>query len=156
MSRFKTLTAGLFVSSVAFLALSGTALADTGSTVTVGPIPVPAAPVQVCVTHNDIPGGLNKCVTTPPAQSVTLVVNVQAATPAASVVPPTATPISCPNGTKGAAVQVTTGSASAAISGSATVTLNDGQSITVPINPVIETPNHTATVFACAGVTPGA
>lgn len=136
------------------LALAGTAVADTTVRVTVGPIPIPEVPVQVCVTQTDVPGGVNECVDTPAGESVSLTVIVDVETPEAAVVPPTVTPIACPAGTQGAAAQVFTGSASATIGGSVTVVV-DGTPVTVPIDQVLSPAGQTLTVFACAGLSPG-
>ena len=76
-------------SFVAVLALAGTAGTDGGSNFTVGPVPVPGVPVQVCLNQSDVPGGVNNCVSTPAAQSVSLTANVQLATPSpVFVLPP--------------------------------------------------------------------
>jgi hypothetical protein len=154
MTKLKTfaVAAGSLVSVIA---LSGTALADTTVTVTVGPVPIPGVPVEVCVTQTDVPEPVDECVTTPPAQSVSLTVIVHVETPEPALVPPTVTPIPCPAGTQGVAAQVFTGSAAAAISGSVTVVLNDGTPVTIPIDEVVAGGGQTLTVFACAGLSPG-
>jgi hypothetical protein len=135
------------------MALAGTALASTNVSLTVGPVPIPNVPVEVCVTQTDVPGGVNDCVTTPAGQSVSVVVNAQADTPTPVVKPPTITPILCPIGTEGVAAQVFTGSASTTISGSVTVVSN-GNPITVPIKQHVVAPGQTLTVYACAGLSP--
>jgi hypothetical protein len=48
------------------LALTGTALADTSLTVTVGPVTIPSVPVSAWVSVL----GISKCVSTPPATTV--------------------------------------------------------------------------------------
>lgn len=137
------------------MALAGTALADTTVRVTVGPIPIPNVPVEVCVTQTDVPTGVNRCVTTPAGQSVSLTVVVHVETPQPVVVPPAVTPIACPAGTQGVAAQVFTGSGQATVSGSVTVVLNNGTPVTIPIAEVIAAGGQTLTVFACAGLSPG-
>ena len=134
------------------LSLSSSALAATTITATVGPVPLPGVPVQVCVVQPD--AGVNECVTGPGAQTVTLtvVVTVGGLTPV--IVPPTITPAQCPAGTEGVALKINTGTAAVTISGSVTLIVN-GQPTTIPINQTVAGPNQTITVFACAGVTPG-
>ena len=144
--------------SVGVLALTGSALADTTLTATVGPVPIPRVPAQVCVVQTDLTPALNQCVQTPPGDTVALTVAVQVPTPTLALVPPTITPAQCPAGTQGVALKVNTGSAGATIGGTATVTLVvNGVPVTqqVPVNPVVAGPNQTVTVFACAGVAPG-
>ena len=141
-------------SLVGVLALAGTAVADTTVGLTVGPVPIPEVPVEVCVTQTDVPGGLNECVETPAGESVSLTVNVNVETPEADLVPPTVTPIACPAGTQGVAAQVFTGSATVTIGGSVTVMV-DGTPVTVPIDQVVAPAGQTLNVFACAGLSPG-
>ena len=155
MMKLRRVTAavGTFIG---VLALTGSALADTTLTVTVGPVTVPGVPIEVCVVQGDVP--VNECVETPGAQTVTLTVAVQVPTPTLVVVPPTITPAQCPAGTQGVALKVNTGSAGATIGGSVTVTVvvnGVPTTQTIPINQVIAGPNQTVTVFACAGVQPG-
>ena len=134
------------------LSLTGSALAATTVTATVGPVPLPAVPVQVCVVQGD--AGVNECVTGPAAQSLTLTLAVNVAQVTPVIVPPTVVPAQCPAGTEGVALKVNTGSAAATISGSVTVIVN-GQPVTIPINQTAAGPNQTVTVLACAGVAPG-
>jgi hypothetical protein len=155
MPKLRTL--GVAVSScVGVLALAGTALACTNASLALGPVPVPNVPVQVCVTQTDVPGEVRECVSTPTAESVSLVVNAHAETPTTTVEPPKIVPIACPTGTQGAAAQVSTGSASTTVSGSVTVVRTNGGSTTVPIKRVVAAGGQSAKVFACAGVSPGA
>ncbi len=70
----------------------------------------------------------------------------------------TITPIECPAGTEGVALQVDTGNADTTIGGSVTITLVvDGTVVTeaIPVDEVVAGPDQTVTVFACAGVEPG-
>ena len=134
------------------LSLTSTALAATTITATVGPVAVPAVPLQICVVQTD--AGVNECVTGPAAQTVTLTVVVTLGDVTPVVVPPTITPAQCPAGTQGVALNVNTGSVGGTITGSVTVIVN-GQPVTIPINQTVVGPNQTITVFACAGVTPG-
>ena len=155
MTKLRRFTAavGTFIG---VLALTGSALADTTLTATVGPVTVPGVPVEVCVVQGDVP--VNECVETPTAQTVTLTVVVQVATPNVVVVPPTIAPAQCPAGTEGVALKINTGSVRATIGGSVTVTLVvNGMPTThsVPINQVVAGPDQTLTVFACAGLDPG-
>ncbi len=154
MSRFKTLLVAVFGSFLAVLVLAGTASAATGASLTVGPVPLPSVPAQLCVTQTNLLGGINKCVSTPGAQSLTLTVTVTAANPVVVLTPPTVTRIACPAGTQGAAAKVTTGSAAVAIAAVATVTVN-GVPVTIPVTPVVAPPNQTVTVYGCTGVSPG-
>lgn len=154
MGKVRTL-AGALATYAAVMALAGTALADTTVKVTVGPIPVPEVPAEVCVTQTDVPGGVNECVSAPAGDSVSLTVTAHVATPKPVVAPPTVTPIACPAGTQGAAAKVFTGSAGATISGSVTVVLNGGAPVTIPISKVVAAGGQTLTVFACAGLSPG-
>jgi hypothetical protein len=132
-----------------FLALTGTALADTSATATVGPVTIPHGPISACVS---VLGGSPKCVSTPPATAVKLAVTAALATPVVAVTPPTITPIPCPSGTTGAAAAVSTGSALVAITGSVTVTLAGAPPLNVPIAPVVGLPNRTIKIYACTGV----
>lgn len=134
------------------LALAGPALADTTVSAKVGPVPLPNVPVQVCVNQTDVPAG--DCVTTPPAQTVTLEVIVNVKTPNPVLVPPTVTPVQCPAGTEGVAAKVFTGSAAVTIGGSVTVIVN-GAPVVIPVNEVVAPAGQTLTVFACAGLSPG-
>ncbi len=158
MSKSRTLFVASLSSVIGVLALAGTAFAagETGTTLMVGPVPIPSAPVSVCVTQNDVPGHhIDTCVdATPPAQSVSLEVSVVAGTPIPGVKKPSLVQIACPAGTEGAAVQVTTGSVADTISGSATVVLNDGTPVTIPVHKVVAPAGQIVTVFACAGATP--
>ena len=136
------------------VALAGTAIADTTVTLTVGPVPIPNVPIEVCVTQTDIPDEVNECVTTPAGESVTLTVIVTVETPEPVLVPPAVTPIACPAGTQGVAAHVFTGSANVTIGGSVTVVV-DGMPVTLPIEQVVALAGQTLTVFACAGLSPG-
>jgi len=138
------------------LAITGSALADTTLTATVGPVTTPGVPVEVCVVQGDVP--VNECVQAPGAQTVSLTVVVGVPTPTLVVVPPTITPAQCPAGTQGVALKVNTGSAGATIGGSVTVTLvvnGVPTTQTIPINQVVAGPTQTVTVLACAGAQPG-
>ena len=136
------------------VALAGTAVADTTVTLTVGPVPIPNVPIEVCLTQTDVPDGVNECVTTPAGESVSLTVIVTVETPEPVLAPPTVTPIACPAGTQGVAAQVFTGSAHVTIGGSVTVVV-DGMPVTLPIEQVVALAGQTLTVFACAGLSPG-
>ena len=130
------------------LALSGTAFADgrgVGDGRTVAAIP--SVPVSVCVTAP----GVDKCVATPPAQSVTLKVTATTLKPGAAVTPPMITKIRCPAGTSGAAAEVATGSAAVTVGGSVTVSLSPLPPVTVPVVPTVAQPGKTLKVYACAG-----
>jgi hypothetical protein len=129
------------------LALSGTAFADSTVSATVGPVAVPSVPVSVCVTAPDV----DKCVSTPPAQSVTLKVTATAVTPGAAVTPPTITKIPCPAGTNGTAAEVATGSAAVTVGGSVTVAPSPLPPVTVPVVPTVAQPGKTVKVYACTG-----
>lgn len=137
---------------VGVLAFAGSAMAATTVTVTLGPIPVPGVPVQVCVNQTDVP--VNECVTGPAAQTVTLTVVAQVGNVTPVLIPPTVVPIPCPAGTEGVALKVNTGSAGATVTGSVTLSVN-GMPVTIPINETVVSPNQTVTIFACAGVSPG-
>ncbi len=126
------------------LALIGPASAlGTTKTVkaTVGPVSVPAVPVQVCVDDT--------CVTGPAATTVTLTASATAAVDVnPTVVPPSITPGTCSAGT-GAVLVVNTGSVGATVQGLVKLTVN-GTTQTIPISETIATPNKTVTVSACA------
>lgn len=87
---------------------------------------------------------------------MSLTVTVHVDTPDPVLVPPTVTPIACPLGTQGVGARVFSGSASAIVSGFVTVVLDDGVPVTVQIDEVVLVGGQTLTVFACAGLTPGA
>jgi hypothetical protein len=131
-----------------FLALTGTALADTSLSATVGPITIPSVPVSVCVNAP----GISQCVATPPATTIKLNVAATLLTPSIGLTRPTITPIPCPSGTSGAAAAVATGSATLAVTGSVTVTLAGLPPLTVPIVPVVGLPGKTLKIYACTGV----
>ncbi|MBW3645794.1 MAG: hypothetical protein KY441_09845, partial [Actinobacteria bacterium] len=78
------------------VALTGSALADTTVTATVGPVVVPGVPVEICVEQTDAPEAVGDCVETPEALTVALTVSATVDTPEPEVVPPTITPIECP------------------------------------------------------------
>jgi hypothetical protein len=154
MTRLRLLAvAGTALGAV--VALAGAALADTTVSVTVGPVPLPDVPVEICVTQTDVSGGVDECVASPAGKSVSLTVVVHTDTPQPALNPPTLTPIPCPSGTNGVAAEVFTGSAEATISGFVTLVLNDGTPLTIPIDEVVAVGGQTLTVFACAGLSPG-
>ncbi|HYX44196.1 MAG TPA: hypothetical protein VE760_04070 [Acidimicrobiales bacterium] len=130
--------------SLLSLAVIGPASAvGTSKTVsaTVGPVSVPAVPVQICVDTT--------CASGPAATTVTLTASAQAALDVnPTVVPPSITPGTCPAGT-GAVLAVNTGSVGATIQGLVKLTVN-GTTQTIPIAQTIATPNKTVTVSACA------
>jgi hypothetical protein len=136
---------------VAVATLGGEALATTTISATVGPVVVPAVPVSVCVDQSDL--AVSECVSTPPAQDVTLTVTVTVGDVTPVLVPPTVTPILCPAGTQGVALQVFSWTVTATIAGSVAVSVN-GAPTTVPVGEVVTTPGQTVTIFACAGVSP--
>lgn len=148
------LTKLMLAALVSVLALGGTAHADTTVELTVGPVPIPDVPVEVCVTQSDVPDGVDECVETPAGESVSLTVIVTVNTPEPVLVPPTITPIECPAGTEGVAAKVFAGSAEVTIGGSVTVVLDDGEPVVIPIEEVVVAGGQTVTVFACAGVEP--
>ena len=137
------------------LALAGPAAADTTIRLTVGPLPIPNVPVEVCVSQSDAPEDVDECVSTPAGESISLTVVVTVDTPAVVVTPPTITPIACPAGTSGVAAQVFTGSAEVTVGGSVTVVGDDGTPVTIPIEDVVGDAGQTLTVYACVGVSPG-
>ena len=130
------------------LVLSGTAFANATVSATVGPVTIPSVPVSVRVTAP----GVDRTVSTPPAQSVTLKVTATALTPTAAVTPPSITRIPCPAGTSGAAAEIASGSAAVTAGGSVSVTLNNLPPVTVPVVPTVIQPGRTAKIFACTGV----
>ena len=130
------------------LTLSGTAFAAATVSTTVGPVAVPSVPIAVRITAP----GVDKTVSTPPAQSVTLKVTAAAVTPTTAVTPPSITRIPCPAGTSGAAAAVATGSAAVTVGGSVTVTLTGLPPVTVPVVPTVAQPGKTVNVYACTGV----
>lgn len=142
------------------LALTGSALADTTVTASVGPVTIPGVPVQVCVVQTDVTPPVNECVTTPGAVTVDANVVVHVPTPAAAVTPPTITPVQCPAGTEGVALKVNTGGAALTNIGGTVVVnvLVDGvpSQQAISVGPIaVAGPNQTVTLFACAGVSPG-
>jgi hypothetical protein len=156
--KLKRLTA-VVASFVGVLALTGSALADTTLTATVGPVAIQGVPVGICVVQGDLPVPVDECLETPPALTVSLRVVVQVPTSNPTVVPPTITPIPCPAGTQGVALRVNTGSGGATIGGTVTVTvIVNGLPVTqqIPLDEVVATPNQTVTIYACAGLAPGA
>lgn len=130
------------------LVFSGTAFAAASVSSTVGPVTIPSVPVSVCVTAP----GVNKCVSTPPAQSVTLKVTATAVNPGAVVTPPSITKIPCPAGTSGAAAEVASGSAAVTAGGTVTATVSPLPPVTVPLVPTVVQPGKTVKLYACTGV----
>ena len=136
----------LFASGIliASMSVAGIALAApqtvSGS---VGPVPVPNAPVQVCVNST--------CQQTPALSSVGLTVTASAE---ANPVPPTVTPGACASGAGGTLV-VHGGSSTATVSGTVSGTLPNGSAFSQPIAPVTVAPNATTTIGACTSASPG-
>lgn len=128
---------GVFVAS---LAAPSAVLAQAPQWVSgsVGPVPVPNVPVQICVGAT--------CQQTPALSSVGLAVG---ALTEGNAVPPTFRSGSCAAGT-GGVLFVTGGSAGAIVTGTLNGTLPNGaryeQSIGAPINLA---PNATTTISAC-------
>ncbi len=129
----------------ASLAVAGAAQAEPQSiSGSVGPVPVPNVPVQVCVDST--------CEQTPALGSVGLTVNAAAN---GTGVLPTVVPGSCPSGT-GAALVVTGGAAGAVVTGTVKVTLPNGTQFEQPIGaPINVAPNTTTTVSACTAAANG-
>ena len=125
------------------LALAGTAAAAPPVKLSLGPIPVPKVPVEVCVG--------DRCTTTPPAQSVSAVITAQAAKPGVGVVPPAVLPSKCPGGGVGLAARVTPGSLGANMSGTVTVAVSGADPVTVPIDLKLSPNSPPATISACVG-----
>ena len=143
--RISRLIAVTVATSGCFLALTGTAVADTSRSATVGPITIPSVPVSVCVTAP----GVARCLSTPPATTIKLNVAANLLTPTIGLTRPTITPIPCPAGTLGAAAAVATGSATLAVTGSVTATLAGLPPLTVPLVPVVGLPGKTLKIYAC-------
>ena len=141
-------------SLLGLLALAGPAFAATTVRATVGPVPIPKVPVEVCVSQTDLADPIDECLTTPPAQSVSLKVVATVETPEPALVLPTITPVPCPAGTQGVAAEISTGSADVKITGSVKVVVN-GAPVVIPIDQVLAAANQTVTVYACAGISPG-
>ena len=135
-------------------ALAGPAFAATTVSATVGPVPIPKVPVEVCVSQTGLADPVEECLTTPPAQSVSLKVVATVETPGATVVLPKIIPVPCPAGTQGVAAQVSTGSAEVKIAGSVKVVVN-GVPVVIPIDQVVAPASQTVTIYACAGISPG-
>ena len=127
----------------ALLALAGTASAAIPIRVALGPVPVPSAPLQVCVGSNCVD------VTTP--QSVSLVVTATVSRPGLGVIPPTVLPVACPAGTRGLAVRVTPGSLGVDLDGSVTVAVTGSTPVTVPIDLTLSPGARPVTISACSG-----
>jgi hypothetical protein len=110
---------------------------------TVGPIPLPKVPLQVCVGST--------CVDTPAATSLKLDIGVKVATPGLVLVPPTVLPVPCPGGALGAGVKVTAGSAGAVLSGKVTVTASGAPPVVVPLDKTLAAGSPPLTINACVG-----
>lgn len=131
----RTLRAG-FLFAAAMSIMAGPASAQTNTvSASVGPVPVPNVPVEVCVNDD--------CQTTPALSAVALRVE---ATADAGGVAPTITIGECPSGTGVALVVQSAGDA--VVSGEVTGTLPDGSSFSQPIGPVA-IGEGTTTVSAC-------
>lgn len=126
------------------LAVTGTALAQSQTVSgSVGPVPVPNVPVQVCVNST--------CQQTPALSSVGLTLTASAD---ANAVLPTITPGTCASGVGGTLV-VNGGSSTATVSGSVTGMLPNGSPFSLPIAPVTVAPNGATTISACTTASPG-
>ena len=141
MKSRRLLGGGILVAS---LAMTGTALAQTQTVSgSVGPVPVPNVPVQVCVNST--------CQQTPALSAVGLNATASAA---ANPALPTITPGTCASGTGGTLV-IRGGSSTATVTGSVTGTLPNGSPFSAPIPPVTVAPGGTTTISACTTAGPG-
>ena len=141
MKSGRLLAGGILVAS---LAMTGTALAQAQTVSgSVGPVPVPNVPVQVCVNST--------CQQTPALSAVGL-----SATASADANPtlPTITPGTCASGAGGTLV-IKGGSSTATVTGSVTGALPNGTQFSQPIGPVTVAPNGTTTISACTTASPG-
>lgn len=139
-------TRSLFVGAilVASLAMTGTAMAQSQTVSgSVGPVPVPNVPVQVCINST--------CQQTPVLSSVGLT-----ATAVANANPslPTVTPGTCASGAGGTLV-IAGGSSTTTVSSTVSGTLPDGSPFSQTIAPVTVAPNGTTTISACTTASPG-
>jgi hypothetical protein len=135
----------LLVTSVAaatmLFAMSSQALALTKSvSATVGPIPLPNVPVEVCVDDS--------CQSTPALGSVSLKVTAKADLKVGTL--PAITPGSCPPGESGVVLKVTTGTTKVTVSGNVIGTLPTGAPVNIPVGPVTIGPvNESVTIGVC-------
>jgi hypothetical protein len=152
---------------------AGPASADTGTSVVLGPVPLPSVPAQVCVSQTAIatPSGLipgllgglgltgapattpvTKCYSTPGAGSVSMTIDVKALTPTVAVTPPTVTRVPCPAGTSGIAGRINSGSADVKAAGTVTVTLPGGRVTQVPVGTGTIPAGKSLTLYGCSGL----
>lgn len=180
MRLFRSLPLAATAAIAVGLLVAGPASADTGTSVVLGPVPLPSVPAQVCVsqTSTAVPSGLvpgllgtlglsgvpgslglpaatppvNQCASTPGAGSISMKVDVTALTPTVAVTPPTVTRVACPAGTAGIAGRVNAGSADVHAAGTVTVTLPGGRVVKLPIATGDIPAGKTLTLYGCTGV----
>ena len=150
MSRFTKLAGGACASLLLVLATAGTATADTATSLTVGPVELPAVPLRICLVQTETRA--DGCLALPTVQTLSMTVGVVAPTPEPAVTPPRVQRIPCPRGTEGVAVRVDSGSAAVRTGGSVRALLGDGRPTFVPLPELPMLPNRTVTHYACTGV----
>lgn len=128
-------------SAAAVLAVTGIAAAATVS-LTIGPLPLPDIPVEVCINST--------CIETPALESASLNVTAQAA----GLVVPVIIPGPCPSGQIGSVLTVSSLTpGDVTIGATLSGTLPTGQAFSQAIGPVTLPlgPSNSATVSVCAG-----
>jgi hypothetical protein len=107
--------------------------------VTIGPVPVPNVPVEVCIN--------NSCTSTPVLTTLELKVTACAET---TVGIPTVTTSHCPRSAVGGGVTITTGGTNATVTVTVSGKLPDGTPYSQTIGPTTVLPLSTVAVTACA------
>jgi len=131
---------GLLTGAV-LLAISGTALASTVS-LTLGPLPLPDIPIEVCVDSN--------CIESPALESASLAVSAVAS----GLTVPVIVPGSCPAAQIGTVLTISSLTpGNVTIGATLSGTLPTGQAFSQAIGPytVVFGPSNSATVSFCAG-----
>lgn len=170
MRFFRRLPFAVAAATALGLLAAGPAAADTGTSVVIGPVPLPSVPAQVCVTQTStVPSGLipgllgtlgltgatqpvNRCVSTSGAGTISMKVDVTVASPTVAVTPPTVTRVPCPAGTYGVAGRVNAGSADVMAGGTVSVTLPGGRAFTVPVATGPVPAGKSLTLYGCTGL----
>ena len=139
LRRFSLVTS--VAAAVMLIAMSGQALAVTKTlSASLGPIPLPNVPAQVCVDGT--------CQSTPALSEVLLDVRVRVDVDAGTL--PTITPGTCPAGQTGLALVITTGTTGVTVSGSVTGKLPNGAPINIPVGPItVGAMGQTVTIRVC-------
>lgn len=141
LRRFSLVTS--VAAAVMLIAMSGQALAVTKTvSASVGPVPLPNVPAQVCVD--------NVCQSTPALTAVSLKVSAKVEVADLVGALPTITPGTCPQGQTGVALAIKTGTTSVTVTGLVMGSLPNGAPINIPVGPItVGAMGQTVTISVC-------